>query len=169
MAKYLVLLGLIFATEAAAVQIASCSGPVSISSFFRFIPATPSNTQPFAIEAGLSSLIPNGLSVSADGNVITVKVEGQFFGVAGTPGSLPPTLCATEIVGPLAIGSYIVNFFAVDRGLGASEFLGTRTLVVTAATGPDLSKVPTLSEISIAALALLLSIAGWFALRRRAI
>jgi hypothetical protein len=131
------------------------------------LPAAPNSSQTmvavigvYAIDVGADG---HGISVSTEGNSIAITMTGinlnRFGGV--------PMVCYPVPIGSLAAGAYTVDLFGVDTGSPHPAPILEATATVTVVPGPDPATVPTLSGAALAALALLLSVAGRFALSRR--
>jgi hypothetical protein len=144
-----------------------CGRDVFTQIIFEF-PATSTSSQPIEFLAGYYNALSSGATATVHGNVIDVTIDGLLEIVPGLP---PPMYCFSATVGPLPVGTYTVNLIGVYfRGTSLPPppvLLGTKPLSVTAGIAPNESPIPTLSEAGIATTALLMSIAGWFTLRRR--
>jgi hypothetical protein len=142
-----------------------CGRDVFTYTIFEFAPTTPSS-QPVTFTAGYYNALSTGATATVHGNVIDVTIDGLLEIVPGLP---PPMYCFSATVGPLPVGTYTVNLIGIFFRSSSLPpvLLATKPLSVTAAIAPAGSPIPTLSEAGIAAMALLMSIVGWFALRRR--
>ena len=123
-------------------------------------PSAPLSGQPITITAIGSYGTGKSVTAQVVGSTIavTLAIEYQGFGV---PPPQPP-VCGFVTVGPLTPGMYIVDYYTSWNG--TPPMLQASTNLVVAL---DPSAIPTISDAGIAALALLLSVAGWLALRRK--
>ncbi len=129
------------------------------------LPAAPNSSQTIVAVIGVYAMDvgadEHGISVSTKGNSIAITMTG--INLAGFD---PPMGCGPVSIGSLAAGTYTVNLFAVDTGSSHPAPVLEATATLTVAPGQDPATVPTLSAAALAALALLLSLAGLFTFRR---
>ncbi len=135
-----------------------------------FATASPNSAQAVAIVVGADGYIAGPSQIP--GSAIDTTVQGDQISITLTAANVnfnppPPLSCNTVFVGPLSPGSYLVSLFLIVIGESpaAQRLIATNTLTV--APGQDPATVPTLSGAALAALALLLAIAGLFMTRRQ--
>ncbi len=102
--------------------------------------ASPSSVEPVQITAGTNTLIPSSISYAVDGTTIDVTIAGIL-----KPGAIPliPLPCWTVSVGPLAAGTYQVNFIQALPPVEAptTSVVATASLVVADAGRPVFATV----------------------------
>jgi hypothetical protein len=150
--------------EVATAQISPCLGTPhdAIGNYIGINPPVPDSTQLVAIKVGRDNFNPISIGALVQGNAINVTLTANYLGLAVPPAAS----CDTVVVGPLAPGNYVLNFFTVDPGLPSQGpvLAGTSVLVVAAAgTGEP---IPTTSPIALGIATLLLLIVGWGVFRR---
>jgi hypothetical protein len=156
----------LLATRCAAQPVFACGvngSPLTVLGgvpFMGFTPPAPNSSQAVTITVGMSNFNPMGAVAVVQGNVINVTFTASFLGFA----TLPALSCSTGNVGPLSAGSYIVNLFVVDPGVPNPTAI--QTAIGTLAVGAALTPIPTLSNVALATLTLLLSLAEWHYVRR---
>ena len=125
-------------TPQALAQVSLCTGTPFPGGYVNFNPPLPDASQAVAISVGRWGLKPVDVRAQVAGSVINVTLDALPIGL-GTP---PPAQCDTVNVGPLAPGTYTVNFFIFDVGVvGATPFLAVATsLAVQAAPIPTVSR-----------------------------
>jgi hypothetical protein len=125
-------------------------------------PPAPNASQVIEIRVSASSFVPpfSTTAVVQDGQInITFRARQTQY-------PPPEIACGSVLVGPLPAGNYQINLLWLDQfalPTATPGLMGTSSLAVT----PDLSMVPAMSDAGLAALGFLLSVVGWFGLRRR--
>lgn len=157
----------VIATAPCAAQSFDCNGEAPVAplspAVIKFTPAAPSASQTIAIAVGVTRYIgPQGAVATLQGSSINVTLTATLIGF--TP---PPRSCVMTSIGPLPAGTYAVNLFVNDLNGSVPSPNLVATTLLTVAPASDPAIVPALSGVALAALALLLSIAGRIALRRR--
>jgi hypothetical protein len=127
------------------------------SGWVGFTPVAPTSADTVSITVGRFSYVPQQASAQVHENIIDVTLNAHFVGFDPPP----PVGCSTTTVGPLPIGSYVVNLYIVDPDIPGSVrvFFTSRTIVVSSAT------IPSLGPTSLVLLALLLAAAALWQLR----
>ena len=101
-------------------------------------------------------------SVVVTGNSVAIRfVQDGFFGQGAR------IIDALAVTPPLAPGVYTFTITWVPDSSYTGPPLVPQVFTITAPIPASGTAIPTLSDAGSAALALLLSLAGWFALRRR--
>lgn len=145
-------------TPQALAQISLCTGTPFTGGYVNFNPANPDAAQAVAISVGRVAYKPVGVTAIVTGSVIDITLNATFIGILP-----PPVECDTVNVGPLAPGTYTVNFFVLDVGIvGGTPFLAVTTSLTVGA-----APIPTTSQSVLAALAVALTILAFFWIRRR--
>ena len=147
------------ATPHALAQISLCTGTPFTGGYVNFNPTSPDASQAVAISVGRIANKPVDIAAIVSGNAIDVTLNTLPIGL-GIP---PPTECDTVNVGPLAPGTYMVNFFILNVGMvGATPFLAVTTSLTVGA-----APIPATSPLVVAGLAATLIITAFFWIRRR--
>lgn len=130
------------------------------SPVLRFAPAAPRSNQSVTMTVGTLTLQPSSQTAVVTGTTINVTVTGSL-----KPPSQPPS-CVAVSVGPLAAGSYTVNFLQDVPGQTPQvTLLTTRTLTVATST-LAIEPIPTTSTPALLVLTIVLAISGAALLRR---
>jgi hypothetical protein len=123
-------------------------------------PAAPNPQQQIMITVGVFSYDAQSASIQVQGNAIDVTLTAAFIGF--TP---PPPTCVASVIGPLAPGTYTVNFSLFTSNapqLGAVLLTSTALRVKGASTG-----IPTMQPVTLALLTALLALLASGAVYRR--
>jgi hypothetical protein len=138
-----------------------CAETPGSSFYLAFDPPIPNGAQPVTIIADWVPWAETDTTATLQNGSINVTLIGRYWGFEP-----PYGFCNSVVIGPLPVGTYPVNLFMqqVDHPEVPATLITTTTLTVT----PGPSSIPAVSGVGIAALVLLLSVAGWFGLRRRA-
>ena len=116
-------------------------------------PMPPSSASPLTFEAGMTAFIPQGAVASVGGHTIDVTLTASFYGFT-TP---PQITCGSFTLGPLAGGSYEVNFRLIDTSTGdpTPQLIATGAFAVGGGT-PAPASAPALGALAKAFLMLML-------------
>lgn len=149
----LVLLSWVQAVPAQIVDCVRVIGPF-FPNYIQVDPLAPTSSQTITIEFGRLNNAPVSLDANVSGSIIDVTLGVGFLGFA-TP---PDPTCRRITLGPLAAGNYTINFYTRSFGLqNPPNFQGTMPLAVTGSA----ADIPTMSEVALALLALLIAVAAW--------
>lgn len=126
-----------------------------------FAPSVPTMSQTVTVTAGVYRLVPDSISASVVGDVISVALGGHDVGFA----TAPATICSNVSVGPLPPGRYTLNLVWFYQGVSPSP----PTLASTTAFDvvADIAVIPTWSAAAMISTSLLLLMLGSSWLRRR--
>src|SRR5437660_1886922 len=140
-------------TPHALAQISLCTGTPFTGGYVNFNPTNPDATQAVAISVGRVAYKPVGITALVTGSAIDITLNATFIGILP-----PPVECDTANVGPLAPGTYTVNFFVLGVGIvGGTPFLAVTTSLTVGA-----APIPTTSPLVVAGLAATLIITAMF-------
>lgn len=116
-------------------------------------PMPPSSASPLTFSLGMTAFIPEGAAANVDGHTIDVTLTASFYGFT-TP---PQVTCSSVTLGPLAGGSYEVNFWLIDTSTGDStpQLVATGAFAVGGGT-PAPASAPALGTLAKAFLMLML-------------
>lgn len=145
----------------AAAQFCS-GGPPPNFAYLDYVPKSPDSTQSITITVGHAAFVLRGETTEVKGDAINVTQIG-FVGAVGLP---PPTMCSVVTVGPLAAGTYTVNYLLYDYMASFPPLL-VASASVTVAPAAAASPIPTNTSVGLGLLALLLGAVGWLYLRSR--
>jgi|SRR5579862_1057323 len=159
----LLVVGLLGVTAHATAQSFICSNPATPGfvgwGFLNVTPTMPLSTQPISITVGRIAYTTDSVAAQIQGNVINVNLTGQFIALT-TP---PPIPCLTVLVPPLAVGTYTVNAYIINRGEPTVPPSLIASAVITVATAPR--QIPALSGFGLSVLIFSLIVAAGCATR----
>jgi len=120
-----------------------CTGSYATEGAIRISPASPNDRQLVLVTIDAGKLVFTGIEASVDGKDVNVSVFGSPPGIQG-----PIEFCDSVDVGPLAAGTYTVNYrLGGIRPGTATTLVASRPLTVTA-TAPSPPPVARMEKIS---------------------
>lgn len=135
-----------------------------LSYFYGVTPEPPTSATPLHIATARIAFIPSSVSVAVHGHEIDLAVAGSYFGFDPPP----PLQCISASVGTLPAGTYTVNAAFHSADMMVDDSAPPVTITIAEGGGvPAPVSAPTLSSFMLTALAGLLGVFGYRAMRWR--